>query len=381
LTQRRLYNFRRLLLPASIAALLVIAFFSLHRLATSPTFAAGSPRASSDAANSLQDFAAIDPIDTHVHAFKTDPAFTDLLVRLRLHVLDIAVADSQHIFGELPAELTRAKSFVGSSQNHAKLCTTFNPFDFERSDFTQNTIKSLRQQFADGAIAVKIWKNIGMELKTSAGRYVMPDDPAFRPILREIAAQHKTLVAHIAEPSSCWQPPDPNSPDHDYYTKNPEWYMYAHPERPRKEALLAARDHLLAENPTLRVVGAHLGSMEVDVDEIAKRLDRYPNFAVDTAARMEYLMLQPREKVRNFLIKYQDRILYGTDLEFLADESLAEAQNNWQETYAHDWKFLATNETLDNRGRKIQGLQLPASVLRRIYHDNAVRWFPGISPN
>ena len=68
--------------------------------------------------------------------------------------------------------------------------------------------------------------------------------------------------------------------------------MYLHPDHPRKETILAARDHLLAENPKLRVVGAHLGSMETDVDEIAKRFDRYPNFAVDTAARMEYLMLR-----------------------------------------------------------------------------------------
>jgi len=219
-----------------------------------------------------------------------------------------------------------------------------------------------------------------MELKTPDGKYVMPDDPAFQPIYREIASEHKTLVAHLAEPTSCWQPPNPDSPDYDYYKENPEWYMYMHPERPGKEVILAARDHVLAENPTLRVVGAHLGSMETDVDEIAKRFDRYPNFAVDTAARMEYLMIQPREKVRNFLIKYQDRVLYATDLEFLSEESMTEAQNSWQETYARDWTFLATDETLEYRGRKIEGLHLPPQVLRRIYHDNAVHWIPGISP-
>jgi len=154
--------------------------------------------------------------------------------------------------------------------------------------------------------------------------------------------------------------------------------MYMHPDHPRKEVILAARDHLLAENPKLRVVGAHLGSMETDVDDIAKRFDRYPNFAVDTAARMEYLMIQPREKVRNFLIKYHTRVLYGTDLEFLPDESVADALKDWQETYARDWKFLATNETFPYRGRQIQGLNLPEPVLREIFHENAVRWIPGI---
>ena len=87
---------------------------------------------------------------------------------------------------------------------------------------------------------------------------------------------------------------------------------------------------------------------------------------------------QPREKARAFLIKYQDRILYGTDSEFLVNESTADALKDWQDTYARDWKFLATDEMLDYHGRKIEGLKLPPSVLKKIFHDNAVHWIPGI---
>lgn len=366
---------RLLLFAAAVAALAFLAI----RIVGNPMFAAAELSHSSNNDDPLQAFAAMEPVDTHVHAFKSDPAFTDLMERLRLHVLDICVADNHRIYNALAAQLARGKSFVAASSGHARLCVTFDPFTFQQKDFAQNTIKQLHQEFADGAVAVKIWKNIGMELKTPDGKYVMPDDPAFAPIYQEIAAENKTLVAHVAEPSSCWQPPNPDSPDYDYYKENPEWYMYLHPDHPRKEVILAARDHLLAENPKLRVVGAHLGSMETDVDEIAKRFDRYPNFAVDTAARMEYLMIQPREKVRNFLIKYQDRVLYGTDLEFLANETTPEALKDWQDTYARDWKFLATDQALQLRGGEIQGLNLPEPVLRRIYHDNAVRWIPGIA--
>ena len=369
-----------LLLWLFAAAVAALAFLAI-RIVGNPMFvaAAAEPSPSSNHDDPLQAFAAMEPVDTHVHAFKNDPAFTDLMARLRLHVLDICVADNHRIYNELAAQLARAKSFVAASSGHAMLCVTFDPFTFQQKDFAQNTVKQLHQEFADGAVAVKIWKNIGMELKTPDGKYVMPDDPAFAPIYQEIAAENKTLVAHLAEPSSCWQPPNPDSPDYDYYKENPEWYMYLHPDHPRKEVILAARDHLLAENLKLRVVGAHLGSMETDVDEIAKRFDRYPNFAVDTAARMEYLMIQPHEKVRNFLIKYQDRVVYGTDLEFLAKESTPEALKDWQDTYALDWKFLATDQMLPLRGREIQGLNLPEPVLRRIYHDNAVRWIPGIA--
>jgi predicted TIM-barrel fold metal-dependent hydrolase len=378
-------QFKKVFLLLLLAA--VAGGLALHasRILGPPMFsAAASGRAAAsnndkDKDDALQAFAAMEPVDTHVHAFKSDPAFTDLLARLQLHVLDICVADTQGIYNDLATEVARAKGFVESSTGHARLCVTFNPFTFQQKDFAQNTVKQLQQAFADGAIAVKIWKNIGMELKTADGKYVMPDDPAFAPIYRAIAAENKTLVAHVAEPSSCWQPPNPDSPDYDYYRENPEWYMYLHPDHPRKEVILAARDHLLEQNPKLRVVGAHLGSMETDVDEIARHFDRYPNFAVDTAARMEYLMIQPREKVRNFLIKYQDRVVYGTDLEFLANESTPEALKDWQDTYARDWKFLATDQMLQLRGREIEGLNLPEPVLRRLFHDNAVRWIPGIA--
>jgi predicted TIM-barrel fold metal-dependent hydrolase len=370
---------KKILWPWLIMVGVTFAAFEIGRTVAGPLFAgAAAPDQSSTSRDELQAFAALEPIDTHVHAFKSDPAFADLLARLRLHVLDICVADTRRSFGDLATETARAEGFVRTSQHHASLCVTFDPFAIQQKDFAETTVEQLRQQFAGGAIAVKIWKNIGMELETPDGRYVMPDDPAFEPIYQQIAAANKTLVAHVAEPSSCWQPPNPDSPDYGYYKENPQWYMYLHPDHPRKEVILAARDRLLAENPKLRVVGAHLGSMETDVDEIAKRFDRYPNFAVDTAARMEYLMIQPREKVRNFLIKYHDRVLYGTDLEFLDNEATPEAIQDWQDTYTRDWKFLATHQILQYKGRQIEGLDLPMPVLRRIYHDNAAHWIPGI---
>jgi predicted TIM-barrel fold metal-dependent hydrolase len=326
----------------------------------------------------LEGFAALEPVDTHTHAFHNNATFLAMMRRLHLHVLDIVVADDHNIFRSLQSEIDSAREFVQGSMGHATLCTTFNPFPFEKPGFASQAIEQLNDDFARGAVAVKIWKNIGMELKNADGKYIMPDDPIFEPIYRDIAAHGKTLIAHLAEPSSCWQAPNPDSPDYDYYKENPEWYMYLHPDHPSKDRILAARDHLLAENPKLRVVGAHLGSMETDVDEIARDFDRFPNFAVDTAARMEYLMIAPREKVRQFLIKYQDRVLYGTDSGFLVEESPADAAKEWQRTYTRDWKFFSTDEQMKYHRRHITGLKLPDSVLKKIYHDNAVRWIPGI---
>jgi predicted TIM-barrel fold metal-dependent hydrolase len=226
---------------------------------------------------------------------------------------------------------------------------------------------------------VKIWKNVGMEIKNTDGKFIMPDDPRFELIYKNISRHGKTLMAHLAEPDVAWGPPDPSDPSWSYYQENPQWFLYNKPGFPSKQQILDARDHVLAENSHLRVVGVHLGSMEKNLDNIAAHLDRYPNFAVDTAARMEYLMIAPPEKVRAFLIKYQDRVLYGTDLDLIATASVEQSLNDWKSTYARDWSFLATDQTLDFEGKKIRGLKLPPSVLQNIFHNNALHWIPGIA--
>jgi len=210
------------------------------------------------------------------------------------------------------------------------------------------------------------------------GKFVMADDPKFEPIYKDIARHGKTLMAHQAEPDVAWGPPDPSDPSWSYYQENPQWFLYKKPGFPSKQEILRARDHVLAMNPDLRMVGVHLGSMEKDLDNIGRHFDRNPNFAIDMAARMEYLMLTPREKVRAFLIKYQDRILYGTDLDVLPDSDMQQDLKDWQSTYVRDWKFLATDQMLEYHGKQIRGLNLPQPVLRKLFRTNALHWIPGL---
>ena len=88
--------------------------------------------------------------------------------------------------------------------------------------------------------------------------------------------------------------------------------------------------------------------------------------------------MQSSDKVRKFLIKYQDRVLYGTDVEILPDTNVEKELSDLQDTYALDWKYFATKKTFEYKGHKVTGLGLPKPVLRKLYHDNAVKWFPGI---
>ena len=346
---------------------------------TSATDAA-PPVTGSFTSQELAQFAALEPIDAHAHVFEVDPAFNAMLKQLHVRLMDILVVDDQGTrHKDLKAESQAAWKFVKSSGGQAVECTTFDPYKVNQPGFVQGANKWLDSEFAQGAVAVKLWKNVGMEIKDAKGNYILPDDPVFAPIYKNIAAHHKTLVAHVADPHSSWMPMDPASPDYSYYKDNPVWYMYDKPHPASKEQILAARDHVVEQNPDLRVVGAHLGSMEADFHQLAEHLDRYPNFAVDMAARMPYLMLQPRPEMIAFLTKYQDRLIYATDLGYYPKEDVQAAVKEWQEYYARDWRYLATNDTLEYKGKRVQGLALPDAVLKKLYHDNAAKWFPGIA--
>jgi predicted TIM-barrel fold metal-dependent hydrolase len=323
--------------------------------------------------------AAIEPIDSHLHAYQDVPAVGDLFVRFNLRALNITLIDDRDPFAKsMEPQWTDALAVRRRTKGRASVSTTIDPYDIEKPGFAARVNTRLDADFAAGAIAVKLYKVVGMELKRRDGKYVLPDDSALAPVFENIAAHHKTLVAHVAEPDSCWKAPDPKSPDYSYYTQHPEEYAYQHPEWPKKEAILAARDHLLQLHPNLKVVGAHLGSMEVDVDQIARRFDKYPNFAVDTAARIDYLMMQAPEKVRAFLVKYQDRVIYGTDNVLYPTDKTEIVLREWADRYERDWRYFSGEADVKYDGGTTKGLHLPLDVLRKLYHENAVRWIPGI---
>lgn len=365
----------KLVVRATIALLLLV-------LGVAGTSDAQTPDAAKEQARreqALQAFRGMDAIDVHVHVFTKDPRFLAMLNRLHLKVLNILVMDDTLSYRKLlQPQIDDAWALVHASGGRVALCTTFDPYRFNDSDFTEAAIKQINRDFANGAVAVKIWKNIGMEIKDANGRFIMADNAKFEPIYEDIQKHGKTLMAHLAEPDVAWGPPDPADPSWSYYQENPQWFLYKRADFPSKQEILQARDHVLEMNPQLRMVGVHLGSMEKSLDDIAARFDRYPNFSIDTAARMEYLMMDPPEKVRAFLIKYQDRVLYGTDLDIAPGANVADAVKEWEATYARDWRYLATDDVFQSEGRTVHGLKLPKPVLEKIFRLNAIHWIPGL---
>jgi hypothetical protein len=265
---------------------------------------------------------------------------------------------------------------------HFAWCTTFDLPRFGDKNYVKDVIAGLEQDFKNGACSVKVWKNLGMEVKKPDGSWFEVDDPLLTPIFEYITEKNKTLLMHIAEPLACWQPLKPGTPHHNYYKAFPEWHMYGKPGVLSHEQLMASRDKLVARHPKLRCVGAHLASLEYDTDALAQRLKKYPNLAVDTSARQGDLMLQDSAKVRKFFIEFQDRIMFGTDYVMWEESSNAtpaqieERVNTYRENVKGWLQYLQGEGDFTLYGRTAKCLNLPQDVVQKVVYSNMLKWYP-----
>lgn len=318
-------------------------------------------------------------VDTHVHLNRPSHPVIAGLQTSGWRVLSICVSRATGSDpSDLDAQLRGTEELHRQSAGCVAWAGSFDARGWQDADFSGRTLAALKMQHRNGAIAVKIWKNIGMSIRKNDGRYLMPDDPAFQPIYEMLQKEGRTLVAHLAEPNGAWMPLDDSNPERGFYGSHPEWHMYGQPGAPSKESILQARDRVVARYPKLRVLGCHLGSNEEDLDALASRLDRLPNFAVDLAARIRYLAAGDREKGRAFLIRYQDRITYGTDYTLPASGDDQRAWTSLAAQHDRDWQYFASAETMTYGRRTVQGLGLPDAVVQKIFRENALRWLPGI---
>ncbi len=341
---------------------------------------AASALRAADTAEAPLRFEDLPKIDVHSHVFDDAPEFPALFRRLNLRTINVCNNGTD---GRLE-EMHRIAQTLAA--RHPELFPFEATFDLLRRDepgYADEVTAFLGRQFRAGARGVKIWKEVGIDIKTPDGKFILPDDPRFDPIYAFIAAQKKVLHAHLAEPIDAWRPLDPASPHYSYYSGNPQWHLHGKPEYPSHAAIIAARDRILEKHPTLTVLGAHLGSLEHDLDAIAARLDRYPNFHIEVAARTRNLTRHPREKVREFLLTYQDRVLYGLDASwkpFLRPTPPTPAQrtghvNRLELLYRADFDYYAGRGEITYNNRKVQALALPRTVLEKFYHRNAQRLY------
>ncbi|WP_291401447.1 amidohydrolase family protein [Daejeonella sp.] len=331
----------------------------------------------------LQDFKSVEKYDTHVHINTYDTAFINLAKADNFKLLTVNVNPSTYpsVDNQENVSLELIKSFP----EQVAYATTFTVKDWGTDLWLPQTLAYLKNSFSKGAIGVKIWKNIGMELRDKDGKFVMVNDARLDPVFDFIEKNNVTLIGHLGEPKNAWLPVDQMtvSGDKSYFSKNPKYHMYLHPEYPSYQDQIDARDKMLEKHPTIRFVGVHLGSLEWDVDELAKRLDKFPNMAVDMAERichLQYQTINNRQKVYDFMVKYQDRLIYATDNSVGKSSNPIEYKKRIHERRMSDWRYFVSDDEMNvtDFQEKIQGLKLPKEVIDKIYRTNAEKWFPGI---
>ena len=329
---------------------------------------------------SMDDFARVRKLDSHVHGNVIDPALIEQARADNFELMSINVD-----YPDFPALADqRAAALAQLKMDPARFhwATTFSMQGFGDAGWATRVGEGLAADAKRGAKAVKIWKNVGMSERNAKGELIRIDDPAISPVADRVQALGLTLIAHQGEPHNCWLPLDQMTTDNDreYFAAHPQYHMYLHPEMPGYEDQITHRDDFVAAHPRMKFVGAHLGSLEYDVDRIAAFLDRFPNANVDMAARMsqvQYQSVRDYDKVRNFFIKYQDRLLYGTDLSINPGDDPAAFRQEAHGFWTRDWRYLATGESqrVEIIKADVKGLALPRAVIDKIYYVNAKRAF------
>jgi predicted TIM-barrel fold metal-dependent hydrolase len=251
---------------------------------------------------------------------------------------------------------------------------------FKEPNYPKIQAETIERAHRDGARGLKILKTLGLYLRenTTSGALVKIDDPRFDPMWDVCGQLNMPVAIHISDPVAFFTPTDRFNERYEELNNHPDWSFYGGDFHSNKE-LIEARNRVIARHPKTQFIVLHVGNFSEDLQNVSDNLDRFPNMTVDIAARIGELGRQPRTS-RKFFDKYQDRILFGTDATPHGDEFPQQVFND--KLYEIYYRFLETEDEyfdyapaeIPPQGRwRIYGIQLPDSILQKVYNGNALR--------
>jgi len=175
------------------------------------------------------------------------------------------------------------------------------------------------------------------------------------------------ILSHVNDPEEFWDPEQiPPS------AKAAGWFYDE--TYPKKEELYAEVSNVLRNCPDLKVIFAHFYFLSGDLERASRLLEEYKNVHLDITpgSEMYYNFSARREDWREFFIRYQNRIFFGTDI---SDRSNVENAVNHVRRIR---RFLETDEpitwgTYPKKKEPLIGFKLPKHVLGKIYAENFER--------
>ena len=239
---------------------------------------------------------------------------------------------------------------------------------FLRPDYPKLQAEAIERAHQEGARGLKIVKTLGLYLRSNitSGTLVRIDDPRFDPMWDTCGQLNMPVAIHVSDPVAFFLPTDRFNERYEELSHHPDWSFHGG-DFPSNAELLEARNRVFARHPKTRFIVLHVGNFAENLGNVAENLDRFPNMTVDIAARIGELGRQPRT-ARAFFDKYQDRTLFGTDATPHGDETPQQLFNDQL------YEIYYPPAKVPPQGRwRIYGINLPESILRKVYNQNAAR--------
>ena len=314
-------------------------------------------------------------IDVHSHLWDMPVKDLDKLVSEMDEInMGFIINLSGSGFGPQAAkDLYFDKSIKNIEENHPKRVGLFLNVDFESINdvnYAETQVAIIRDAVAKGAIGLKVYKSLGLRNKDSNGQRIKVDDKRIGPIWEVCGELGIPVLIHSADPFQFWQDKDDQNERWFELKEKPGRYYGDSSFIPSFEEIINEQHTIFKRHPNTTFINAHLGWMGNDLDKLGRHLDEFPNVMTEFGAVIAELGRQPKT-ARDFFIKYQDRILFGKD------------SYNKEEFYTY-FRVLESDDEYFNYFRKrhafwkMYGLNLPDEVLKKIYHENALKLFPSI---
>ena len=272
-------------------------------------------------------------------------------------------------------DLNLEKSLTNVKANFPDRFGVFVNIDFKKidnRDFAKNSVKTIRDAVSNGAIGLKVYKDLGLSLKDGSGKRVKVDDSRLSPIWEICGELNIPVLIHSGEPSPFFDPVDKYNERWLHARQKPGSFRPSD-KYPSFKTVMDEQFIMFKNHPNTIFINAHMGWMANDLDKLEDHLDKLPNVYTEIGAVIGELGRQPR-RARKFFIDYQDRIMFGKDTykksEFDVYFRVLETSDEYFDYYRKRHGLW-----------KMYGLNLPDEVLKKLYYQNALKLFPSIDKN
>lgn len=256
--------------------------------------------------------------------------------------------------------------------------TTSEPLFTDHKKFVEECIEILHKHHKAGAKGLKILKELGLHYKDPEGNLIFPDDERLAPVWEEAAKLEMPVLIHQADPYGFFEPVTPENEHYEVLLKYPSW-SFADKKFPHKLELLKRRYLMIKQHPNTIFILPHFANFAENIDYVSQLLDENANVYIDFSARMDELGRQPYSS-REFFIKHQDRIIFGSDMPAGIDSSVEMYRTYFRFLETFDEAFYAPDYdgTFERARWPVCGIGLPSNVLEKIYNKNILKIIPSL---